>query len=533
MPFKSEKQRRFLWASHPDIAKRWAHEYPKSNKGLPMYAHKKQDEKAAALTAIHSYVNKLNNSLILPHTVQNKAFSKIANSKQTYIEIPHSEKPTYAGEEREKNPEHRPDFDVTQSGTNQPKKRQENAINALLKKVALVVGPNIKKMKEQQDAALEGREPVYVPSNENVKRYPVATPGIMPPMGSQPQAPQQAPAKQPQSRPSAPAVGNGSTPQSRPIQSFGGLDVNNKLTGNSGLAGGRNPGAGLKTSSVGFGAQQQMPQQDSNSPGIAQRIGNAINTVDQGTGLGWGTIGGVTTMPAGLAAQGYLKAVNPYIENTIDTPEWQKLMQYIETNHPELDVTTTQKIRHHGRSTLKGMSRELSANAPTRGGFKNWLMNLGLNNQKKTVEAIGKQPGFYHPGREGIIDPSIAYNTRFKTPGILAHELGHHTGGKLMTRANQFGRMASGIGTLGALTATDENTSRNRAMAGSASFLPTLISEFDASRRGAKIMKNLKLPGRMKAFVGLPTYAMMAGAPMLAHYGKKYLGGFTPNKQQP
>jgi len=26
MPFKSEKQRRFMWAKHPQIAKRWAHE---------------------------------------------------------------------------------------------------------------------------------------------------------------------------------------------------------------------------------------------------------------------------------------------------------------------------------------------------------------------------------------------------------------------------------------------------------------------------------------------------------------------------
>lgn len=25
MPFKSEKQRRFMWAEHPDIAKKWAH----------------------------------------------------------------------------------------------------------------------------------------------------------------------------------------------------------------------------------------------------------------------------------------------------------------------------------------------------------------------------------------------------------------------------------------------------------------------------------------------------------------------------
>lgn len=249
MPFKSEKQRRFLWAAHPDIAKRWAHEYPKSNKGLPMYARKKKDEKEAALTAIHRYVNKLNNSVMFTGTAQNPPTAKAANSKQTYIEIPHSEKPTYAGEEREQNPEKAPDFDVTLPDKDKPSNRRENAINSLLQKISMIVGPNIKKLKEQHDAALEGREPVYVAQNENVKRYPVATPGIMPPIGSQPQAPQQAPAKQPQSRPSAPPVGNGSTPQSRPIQSFGGLDVGNKLTGNSGLAGGRNPGAGLKTSS--------------------------------------------------------------------------------------------------------------------------------------------------------------------------------------------------------------------------------------------------------------------------------------------
>ena len=25
MPFESEKQRRFMWAKHPEIAKKWAH----------------------------------------------------------------------------------------------------------------------------------------------------------------------------------------------------------------------------------------------------------------------------------------------------------------------------------------------------------------------------------------------------------------------------------------------------------------------------------------------------------------------------
>lgn len=27
MPFRSEKQRRFMYAKHPDIAKRWTEEY--------------------------------------------------------------------------------------------------------------------------------------------------------------------------------------------------------------------------------------------------------------------------------------------------------------------------------------------------------------------------------------------------------------------------------------------------------------------------------------------------------------------------
>lgn len=38
MPFRSEKQRRWLWANKPALAKRWAHKYgskprPKKKKG--------------------------------------------------------------------------------------------------------------------------------------------------------------------------------------------------------------------------------------------------------------------------------------------------------------------------------------------------------------------------------------------------------------------------------------------------------------------------------------------------------------------
>lgn len=38
MPFRSEKQRRFMWSQHPEIAKRWSEEYGST----PQPLHDKQ-----------------------------------------------------------------------------------------------------------------------------------------------------------------------------------------------------------------------------------------------------------------------------------------------------------------------------------------------------------------------------------------------------------------------------------------------------------------------------------------------------------
>jgi hypothetical protein len=40
MPFKSEAQRRYMYAKHPKIAKRWSKEYPNQKK-LPEHKEKK------------------------------------------------------------------------------------------------------------------------------------------------------------------------------------------------------------------------------------------------------------------------------------------------------------------------------------------------------------------------------------------------------------------------------------------------------------------------------------------------------------
>jgi hypothetical protein len=43
MPFRSAKQRRFMYAVHPDIAKRWAEEF--GNKVVPAKKSAKKEKK--------------------------------------------------------------------------------------------------------------------------------------------------------------------------------------------------------------------------------------------------------------------------------------------------------------------------------------------------------------------------------------------------------------------------------------------------------------------------------------------------------
>jgi hypothetical protein len=47
MPFVSEAQKGFLYANHPDIAKKWQEHTPKGKK-LPARKHKKDSDNATA-----------------------------------------------------------------------------------------------------------------------------------------------------------------------------------------------------------------------------------------------------------------------------------------------------------------------------------------------------------------------------------------------------------------------------------------------------------------------------------------------------
>lgn len=207
----------------------------------------------------------------------------------------------------------------------------------------------------------------------------------------------------------------------------------------------------------------------------------------------------------------------------------------------------------------------------------------------------------YIPSVNKFTPPVVMYGHNKRIGGI-AHELGHATQfnrfGKyrtpIMLGSAAISRLAP-IGGFGSLFTSDENTSRNIAMASTAASLPNLFMETDASMRGANMVNKLnqmnerkinslaqkqflnqskptlnppqiknpffasianafkptnkfvspspfnysalntkpsfKVPIR-SPFMGLASYAMSAASPLFVHYGRKALGGFDQQNKQ-
>lgn len=127
-------------------------------------------------------------------------------------------------------------------------------------------------------------------------------------------------------------------------------------------------------------------------------------------------------------------------------------------------------------------------------------------------------------------------------PGVLAHELGHAMGPKHYM--NSLSRVAGKFGPLlgggMALLADDEKVGLLSALLGTGAAGHMLASEIDASVRGAKILRKFteqaKLPTnrlvRLSPFLGLPSYAAVAAAPLTAYMINKRLGGYKKKDQK-
>lgn len=123
------------------------------------------------------------------------------------------------------------------------------------------------------------------------------------------------------------------------------------------------------------------------------------------------------------------------------------------------------------------------------------------------------------------------------TPGVLAHEWGHalnaatlkklggkpllNTWGALYMAGHPLSALSSiaSLATLG--TGASEDTVRNVGLAGAATQAPRIMEELVASARGAAKLRKLNMPGKLKAFGGIPTYLVPAALPMMPWFAKK------------
>lgn len=379
MPFKSEKQRRFLWAARPDIAKRWAHEYPESNKGLPMYADKKDkasdSEKAAALRALSLATARFSgDGRVLTSATNAANFAKTGMDSILRVDIPHSDKPTYAGQERAEG-EQKLEENENETSERAPRdKCDQQGAQALLAKLSAVLAQPYRAEMENEQALSEGREPRFVPQNMGLKRYSVPSPYITPPMGmgappsnaSAAQGAQAAQQNMPQ--PSNSPVGGGSNPQHNPIQAFGPLGAKGQLNGNAAFGQKNSPdslkSAGLKDI---FGKGEKLPgwygaENLIEIPGGGYRYGHthSVDVVD--------------------SKPGWLRRIfdrDPYVMRE-DVPKYKRKLKAIRGMHV-MEQPNKLEFSHTGQ--LKPEMRQLieAALAKQAGASPAWQRSEGKN----------------------------------------------------------------------------------------------------------------------------------------------------------
>lgn len=125
----------------------------------------------------------------------------------------------------------------------------------------------------------------------------------------------------------------------------------------------------------------------------------------------------------------------------------------------------------------------------------------------------------------------ISFNGKNIPAGILAHEWGHglfdralkNKIGAGLTKAwnslYSLGGASAPVALLASAGASvdgaSDDTVRNVGLIGSALQVPRLIDEIAASAQGVKKLQQLNLPGKWRAFLGVPTYLLSTAAPMI------------------
>ena len=520
MPFKSEKQRRFLWAAHPDIAKRWAHEYPNQKK-LPMYAHDKKDsdEKTSAITALNAAISRVVN---FEKTVTNSApqeETKTANSGLEYVKIPHSDKPTYAGQEHAELGEKKDD---TQEFGEEGQKPGSDSVESIFGKLAAVLAKPLREMMEAQQAAQEGRDPRFVPQNMNIRRVSIPSPAIPLPMGMAPPA-QQAPAQQPSNAQSNSPVGGGSNPQHNPINAFGPLGAKGQLNGNAAF-GVKNSPDSLKTAHASpsiLSANQEKTAIDVVQGGLPARVLSS-------------TIGHIPVLPQSLL-------ISPRMHQ--NSSNWQGAGNSIFARDINPNDQRAQRFNTLAKDMARVRPQELSGTRVYLGGPRFFEeMGRGYTNPRTSI--LGKalstlttplnygmssltRGDAYNPATDSIYSYS-------NSPAIFSHELGHAIDFNKAPIAKTFlGRQWQGLkrdvggiaGRMGPLVINNEAAANRKSF--------QALQEAYKNNPG-KLQPLLQerqrvLPAAMGTYVGGATYGTAAGLNRAAKRLPAYLPKLAPH----
>lgn len=138
----------------------------------------------------------------------------------------------------------------------------------------------------------------------------------------------------------------------------------------------------------------------------------------------------------------------------------------------------------------------------------------------------------------GVLSVGFKTNTPAGTVrGITAHELGHAyrnaRGLSNISRYKKSKLLASLLGMVGSWRTAYKDTGAGETAAWTAgtalSAMPMLAEEFNASRVGSKLV-GLKGLGRLRAFMGVPSYAMLAAAPALTAAARKVIAKLRGDK---
>ena len=218
-----------------------------------------------------------------------------------------------------------------------------------------------------------------------------------------------------------------------------------------------------------------------------------------------------------------------------------------------------------------GMTTYMNVNAPQAGSpeavieamkvngvpLRQYLREKGINLFNSSRFGFGTGPAYFDKpviqallragvdlrgnlGEKAIGAMSIGFkpNTSAKVvQGITAHELGHaYRNARGLSNLGRYKKskiLASLLGMAGTWSTASKDTGAGETAAWTAgtalSAMPMLAEEFNASRVGSKLV-GMKGLGRLRAFMGVPSYAILAASPALTAAARKVIDKLRGDK---